>query len=78
MKKIWKVPNPAKTMTMYKPSMQAIELAKRLGADPEPFVTDENRKRLAEFDEKIKAVQREQKIIEARSWEEARKVVLNS
>ncbi len=65
-------------MTMYKPSMQAIELAKRLGADPEPFVTDENRKRLAEFDEKIKAVQREQKIIEARSWEEARKVVLNS
>ncbi|MFN2431061.1 MAG: hypothetical protein ABR574_13665 [Cryomorphaceae bacterium] len=63
---------------MYKPSMQAIELAKRLGADPEPFVTDENRKRLAEFDEKIKAVQREQKIIEARSWEEARKVVLNS
>jgi hypothetical protein len=63
---------------MYTPSNQAKELVKRLGSDPKPFVTDENRKRLAEFDEKIKAVQREQKIIEAKSWEEARKVVLNS
>jgi hypothetical protein len=63
---------------MYTPSNQAKELGERLGSEPQPFVTDENRGRLAEFDEKIKAVQREQKIIEAKSWEEARKVVLNS
>lgn len=42
------------------------------------IVTLENRKRLAEFDEKIKTAQREQKIIDAKSWEAARKIVLNS
>ena len=54
------------------------EVAEFLGTDAMPFVTDENRKRLAEFDKKIKAVQREQKIIDLKCWEKASKIVLTS
>lgn len=63
---------------MYTPSNQSKEITELLGTEAQPFVTDENRKRLAEFDKKIKAVQRQQKIIDAKSWEEASKIVLTS
>lgn len=63
---------------MYIPSKVSKEIAKFLGTEAQPYITDENRKRLAEFDEKIKVVQREQKIVDAKSWEAASKFVLNS
>jgi hypothetical protein len=63
---------------MYTPSNGSKEIVHFLGTKAQHYVTDENRKRLAEFDEMIKAVQREQKIIDAKSWEAARKIVLNS
>jgi len=63
---------------MYTPSKESKEIAKFLGTEAQPYVTDENRERLAEFDEMIKVVQREQKIIDAKSWEAARKIVLNT
>lgn len=44
----------------------------------QPIVTDENRDCLAEFDEMIKVVQREQKIIDAKSRDAARKIVLHT
>lgn len=63
---------------MNSPSNHTEIIEKLLGTDAQPFVTRENRDRLAEFDKKIKAVQREQKIIDAKSWEAASKFVLNS
>lgn len=53
------------------------QLIERLG-ESKPFLDETTRARMAELDEKMKAVQREQKIIEKNSWESAARVVLNS
>ncbi|MEX2596396.1 MAG: hypothetical protein WEC59_05635 [Salibacteraceae bacterium] len=53
------------------------ELIEQLGRS-KPFLDDTMRARMVEMDEKMREVQREQKIIEKNSWESAAKVVLNS